>query len=156
MAKEVITTTFQFKRGLSSAWERNNPILSPGEPGWTLDTHVLKIGDGITPWNSLKAISGVEITEADIQEAVNKYLEEHQDTTIAELKQIFPDNLQGSLGVIRTMQDTIKDYSRYYEAEHPKTKEKFYICNQWGNGNINKFIEHLDAMNIGIRIEKCK
>ena len=91
-----------------------------------------------------------------VQAVVNKYLEEHQDTTIAELKQIFPDNLQGSLGVIRTMQDTIKDYSRYYEAEHPKTKEKFYICNQWGNGNINKFIEHLDAMNIGIRIEKCK
>ena len=77
MAKEVITTTFQFKRGLASAWERNNPILAPGEPGWTLDTHVLKIGDGITRWNSLQAISGVEITEADIQQAVNKYLEEH-------------------------------------------------------------------------------
>ena len=77
MAKEVITTTFQFKRGLSSAWERNNPILAPGEPGWALDTHVLKIGDGITRWNSLQAISGVEITEADIQQAVNKYLQEH-------------------------------------------------------------------------------
>ena len=77
MAKEVISTTFQFKRGLSSAWERVNPILAPGEPGWTLDTHVLKIGDGVTPWNSLNAVSGVEISEADIQEAVNKYLEEH-------------------------------------------------------------------------------
>ena len=77
MAKQVISTTFQFKRGLSSAWERANPILAPGEPGWTLDTHVLKIGDGITPWNSLQAISGVEISEADIQQAVNKYLEEH-------------------------------------------------------------------------------
>ena len=77
MAQEVITTTFQFKRGLSSAWERVNPILAPGEPGWTLDTHVLKIGDGITPWNSLTTVSGVEIDEADIQEAVDKYLEEH-------------------------------------------------------------------------------
>ena len=80
MAKEVITTTFQFKRGLSSAWERANPILAPGEPGWTLDTHVLKIGDGITPWNSLQAISGAEISEADIQAAVNKYLDEHPIT----------------------------------------------------------------------------
>ena len=77
MAKEVISTTFQFKRGLSSAWQRVNPILAPGEPGWTLDTHVLKIGDGVTPWNSLNTVSGVEISEADIQEAVNKYLEEH-------------------------------------------------------------------------------
>ena len=61
MAKEVITTTFQLKRGLSNAWERANPILAPGEPGWTLDTHILKIGDGITPWNDLSSISGAAI-----------------------------------------------------------------------------------------------
>lgn len=77
MATEVITTTFQLKRGLASAWERVNPILAPGEPGWTLDTHVLKIGDGITPWNELSSISGGQVDEADIQKAVNKYLEEH-------------------------------------------------------------------------------
>lgn len=77
MATEVITTTFQLKRGLASAWERVNPTLAPGEPGWTLDTHVLKIGDGITRWNELDSISGSWVDEADIQEAVNKYLEEH-------------------------------------------------------------------------------
>lgn len=77
MATEVIRTTFQLKRGLANAWEKANPILAPGEPGWTLDTHVLKIGDGILPWNDLKPISGAEIAEADIQKAVNKYLEEH-------------------------------------------------------------------------------
>lgn len=77
MATEVISTTFQLKRGLASAWERANPILAPGEPGWTLDTHVLKIGDGVTPWNGLDSVSGAEIKEADIQKAVNKYLEEH-------------------------------------------------------------------------------
>lgn len=77
MATEVISTTFQLKRGLASAWERANPILAPGEPGWTLDTHVLKIGDGVTPWNGLDSVSGTEIKEADIQKAVNKYLEEH-------------------------------------------------------------------------------
>lgn len=77
MATEVISTTFQLKRGLANAWERNNPILAPGEPGWTLDTHVLKIGDGITRWNELSSISGGQVDEADIQKAVNKYLEEH-------------------------------------------------------------------------------
>ena len=77
MATEVVRTTFQLKRGLASAWERANPILAPGEPGWTLDTHVLKIGDGVTPWNDLNSVSGTAIAEADIQKAVNKYLEEH-------------------------------------------------------------------------------
>ena len=77
MATQTISTTLQFKRGLASAWERLNPILSKGEPGWTLDTHVLKIGDGITPWNDLISIVGVDINEQDIQEAVNRYLDDH-------------------------------------------------------------------------------
>ena len=84
----VINTTFQFKRGLASAWERNNPILAAGEPGWTLDTHILKIGDGVTAWNDLEIFSNFEIDEKDIQKAVNQYLEEHPiqiktDTTLS-------------------------------------------------------------------------
>ena len=74
---ELISTTLQIKRGLANAWQRNNPILAPGEPGWALDTHVLKVGDGVTPWNMLDAISGEEVSEHDIQQAVNRYLEEH-------------------------------------------------------------------------------
>ena len=84
MATEVIKTTFQLKRGLAESWNRLNPILAAGEPGWTLDTHVLKIGDGTTPWNSLNAISGVEINETDIQKAVEKYLEEHPINVITD------------------------------------------------------------------------
>ena len=73
----VIRTIFQFKRGLAEAWQRNNPILAAGEPGWTLDTHILKVGDGVTPWNDLGPITEIEISETDIQKAVNKYLEEN-------------------------------------------------------------------------------
>lgn len=64
MATEVLNTRFQFKRGLAEAWERNNPILAAGEPGWTLDTHVLKIGDGKTCWLELEGISGVNVDPA--------------------------------------------------------------------------------------------
>ena len=77
MATQVITTTFQFKRGLADAWKRANPILGAGEPGWTLDTHVLKIGDGATRWNDLQAISGAAVSEADIKAAVENYLKDH-------------------------------------------------------------------------------
>ena len=79
MATQVLRTLFQFKRGLAEAWDRNNPILAAGEPGWTLDTHILKVGDGVTPWKKLEPINkeGIEISEQDIQNAVNKYLDEH-------------------------------------------------------------------------------
>ena len=84
MATEVISTTFQFKRGLASAWQRVNPILAPGEPGWTLDTHILKIGDGITAWNDLDIITGVQIEEADIEKAVKDYLDAHPITIVTD------------------------------------------------------------------------
>lgn len=84
MATEVVSTTFQFKRGLAKAWERANPILAPGEPGWTIDTHILKIGDGITPWNDLTVVSGVDIQEADVQKAVNEYLDTHPITLVTD------------------------------------------------------------------------
>lgn len=85
---QLVKTQFQFKRGLSEAWDRNNPILAAGEPGWTLDTHILKIGDGVTAWKELESISGTEIKEGDIQQAVNNYLDAHPinvktDTTLS-------------------------------------------------------------------------
>ena len=52
----VYKTTFQLRRGKKEAWERNNPILANGEPGFVTDKNLLKIGDGVTPWNDLKYI----------------------------------------------------------------------------------------------------
>ena len=54
---EVIKTTFQLRRGYEAAWKRNNPILASGEPGFVLDRNLLKVGDGITPWNDLDYIN---------------------------------------------------------------------------------------------------
>ena len=84
MATQTLITRFQLKRGLSEAWERNNPVLAPGEPGWTLDTHILKIGDGTTTWKDLESIGGVELREEDIKDYVYQYLTEHPVTVITD------------------------------------------------------------------------
>lgn len=55
---ELYKTTLKVRRGLAEAWEKNNPILQDGEPGFASDIKVLKIGDGRTPWMELKEISG--------------------------------------------------------------------------------------------------
>ena len=55
MAK-VVETIFKLKRGTATRWEEINPILAQGEPGFVYDSHRLKIGDGITPWNDLPYI----------------------------------------------------------------------------------------------------
>ena len=88
-----------------------------------------------------------------VEAVVNMYLENHPEVSLDDLKLLFPDKLQGSLGVVRTTEDTIKDGTRYFESIHPKTKEKFFICREWGH-NTENFFNHVNASNIGIRIEK--
>lgn len=73
----VINTTFQFKRGLASAWAKVNPTLAAGEPGFELDTGKLKIGDGQTAWNDLAYMSDAELTEEQVAAAVEAYLEKN-------------------------------------------------------------------------------
>ena len=58
MSTTVIQTTFKLKRGTAARWAEINPILEQGEPGFVYDNNRLKIGDGITPWNSLPYIDG--------------------------------------------------------------------------------------------------
>lgn len=54
----IVKTTFQLRRGLLATWEKNNPILAAGEPGYVTDKNLLKIGDGTTHWNDLEFLGG--------------------------------------------------------------------------------------------------
>lgn len=56
--RKVYKTAFKLRRGKAENWEKNNPVLQEGEPGFALDTNILKIGDGKTRWLDLKTISG--------------------------------------------------------------------------------------------------
>lgn len=49
---------FKVKRDEAADWEASNRVLAEGEPGWDVTNGVLKIGDGVTPWNDLEGISG--------------------------------------------------------------------------------------------------
>ena len=73
----VVSTTFQFKRGLASAWTKVNPTLAAGEPGFELDTGKLKIGNGSTPWNDLEYLSGGSVSEEQVVSIVEDYLEKN-------------------------------------------------------------------------------
>lgn len=57
MIQQVVSHRYQFKRGTEKSWKEANPILREGEPGFELDTGLLKIGDGSGHWNDLKYIN---------------------------------------------------------------------------------------------------
>jgi hypothetical protein len=48
-----VAKRLQIRRDTDLNWRNNNPILSLGEPGYSTDTKILKIGDGQTVWNML-------------------------------------------------------------------------------------------------------
>lgn len=58
------TTTITLRKGTASRWSTVNPILANGEPGFVYDNNKIKIGDGVTPWNSLPYIDGATGIEA--------------------------------------------------------------------------------------------
>lgn len=43
----------QLRRGLNSEFASSNIVLASGEPAYATDLKILKVGDGVTPWNSL-------------------------------------------------------------------------------------------------------
>lgn len=49
-----IFARLEIRTGTLAAWTSANPILSAGEPGYEVDTGVLRMGDGSTPFLSLE------------------------------------------------------------------------------------------------------
>ena len=82
-----------------------------------------------------------------VREIIVRYLELHPKLTYRQLEQIFPDEMQGSYGVVRSldelheMEHDRKDLETRYlmkEEELLKTADGvlFAVCNQWGAYNI--------------------
>jgi len=48
-----MATRMQQRRGTAADWSAANPVLAAGEIGFESDTGVIKVGDGVTAWNTL-------------------------------------------------------------------------------------------------------
>lgn len=57
MASQNITSRILIKNGMASNWSTQNPILMKGELGIEIDTRKVKVGDGVTNYNSLKYLN---------------------------------------------------------------------------------------------------
>ena len=47
------------RRDSSENWAASNTVLMAGEPGYVTNTGELKIGDGVTVWDSLPVYAGI-------------------------------------------------------------------------------------------------
>ena len=58
-----MATKIQLRRDYAANWQATNPVLSLGEPGVELDTHAMKVGNGVTAWNDLAYVQTSGDTE---------------------------------------------------------------------------------------------
>ena len=49
----TVRVTLKIRNDLAANWSNNNPILAQGEFGLENNSFLLKVGDGVTAWNSL-------------------------------------------------------------------------------------------------------
>jgi hypothetical protein len=91
---------------------------------------------------------------------INQYRSEHPDTTLQNLKEVFPDSLQGALGVISIREKAQEIFDRTDKKRHFLADSEILrtaddleiaVCTQWGTGNIENFIDC--ARKIGYQIE---
>lgn len=55
-----VRARIRFRRAFTPDWKLVNPILRDGEPGYDKTLNMLKVGDGVTPWNDLPFLSPPE------------------------------------------------------------------------------------------------
>lgn len=90
-------------------------------------------------------------------QCIKKYIDENNITSYEELIKVFPDYLQGSLGVIKPIQIAEK-YSNahrrfYFEDTDILTfdNKQYVVCAQWEKKNINNILSV--ASNLGYNIK---
>ena len=83
-----------------------------------------------------------------VHQLVKLYVEQHPTATFAELESVFPPTLQGSYGVIRTVEyireKGVEEYRYLMKANEVLRSADgvtFAVCSQWGIGNTPRVVE---------------
>ena len=75
----------------AGTWTAKNPLLQRGEIGYEIDTHKVKIGDGVTYWNDLAYIDASGGTWGDITGDIN------DQTDLKDALDGLQDNIDGKV-----------------------------------------------------------
>ena len=162
----VMAVSEKERKLLLDFWENNKPLL-------LATLNVLKDDDDIdeeernTMQNTINVISkksSKDYTQYEFMGSkyskcrlvftiINRYIERNP-STFADIQSVFADDLQGSSGVIRGIED-IKDRTRYFTKPQEILKStdgiELAVCNQWGTGNIGNFIQKAKKLGFDIK-----
>lgn len=91
---------------------------------------------------------------------VKDYSLQNTDATVEEAKKLFPDYLQGSFGVFKTVSDLESEgrnegyMKRFFSEPVYIGKEECLVCSEWNKNNIDEFVDFM--IESGIEIKKVE
>ena len=82
-----------------------------------------------------------------VLQCVKDYVKEHPEVNAEQLIDVFPDYVQGSLGVVKRIEDAewyTNARKRFYFSDENiihLSDGNYVVCTQWDAGNIGKFLK---------------
>lgn len=76
---------------------------------------------------------------------VEQYVSDNPRLAKAKLEEIFPATLQGSIGVLSSIEEAEGKYKgkrHFVKSAIKLANATIAVCNQWGSGNIDMFLQH--------------
>ena len=104
---KTVKVQITLREDSSNVWEKLNPILKKAEFGYESNTGKLKIGDGVTAWNSLSYLIGERVPEGAIFTDTVVNLSNYY--TKSEVESLINEKLGSSLKPNATIGDIVGD-----------------------------------------------
>lgn len=138
-----MATRIQLRRGTAEQWRQVNPVLYVGEAGFETDTGILRIGDGETPFTSLRPTYANGKTDVFTLLAENWQLTDYEDVETGEITTGLPyyqtiavdlmtSEFNPHVNLISEPNDfddailAIKEYSKIFSGESSDGEVTFY------------------------------
>jgi hypothetical protein len=94
-----------------------------------------------------------------VHAVVKEYAVRNPEVSLDKLQKVFPDELQGSIGVVASKEDALKIYEQTGHKRHFIKPDEFIqlqdcviaVSREWGKGNINNFITHAQSLGFDIQ-----
>ncbi|MDA8967310.1 hypothetical protein N9F24_01245 [Akkermansiaceae bacterium] len=89
-----------------------------------------------------------------VQAIVDDYCKDNPSLSKEEILELFPKSLQGSIGVVSSIEEAEGKYKgkrHYVKSPIRLSNAVVAVCNQWGEDNIDRFINHASGMGFEIQ-----
>ena len=98
----------QLRRGSAQEWSNVNPTLAIGELGIEIDTGRIKIGDGVTTWNTLKYERPLEsitntpstLVQRDADGSFSDHFDDYEEVVLPKSGKVSPEVLEADSSLL--------------------------------------------------------